>query len=124
MTRTRKALVALIAIVALLGACGPGEPASKADIKEPPQEGKSLPSDYSVRVPDRLTVYQNLDGHPTIVRLCIGGLGFVTTTRRYSAYERIPEWDSSCADAEPSGDELSGRGDVNLGGDAGDDGGE
>lgn len=43
------------------------------------------------------TIFNNVDGYPNIVRICIAGVGFATTTRDYLNVYRIPEWDSYCA---------------------------
>lgn len=108
------AFLTAVALIFALGACSDGDDASKADIKEPKQEGKSVPGDYSVRVPDRLTVHQNVDLHPNLVELCIDGLGFVTTSRLYGdSFERVEKWDADvappgvgCNGAEATGPDL------------------
>lgn len=98
--------IALAAVIFVVAGCG--EDASKVDIKQPRQQGRSIPSDYSVRVPDRLTVYQNIDEHPTIAVLCIEGLGFFTTSRinGNDSIERLPEKDADCDGVSPEGPEL------------------
>lgn len=87
-----------IAIAALMavGVAGCAEDASKVDLKEPQQKGKSLPDNYEVRVPQSLTVFQNIDAHPTIAKLCVDGVAFATTSRDYNAIMRVPEWDKDC----------------------------
>lgn len=75
--------------------------ASDTDLDEPKQEGDALPDDYSSRAPDSITVYQNVDNHPTIVKVCIEGLAFRTVSTTYvelatPAVERVEEWDASC----------------------------
>lgn len=45
--------------------------------------------------PDRIEGYTNVDGQPNIVRLCIGGVAFATSSREYSAILRVAEWDTS-----------------------------
>lgn len=46
--------------------------------------------------PDKAEMYANVDGYPNIVRICIGGVAFATTTRDAAgAILRVPEWDSS-----------------------------
>jgi hypothetical protein len=44
--------------------------------------------------PDKIEAYTNIDGHPNLVRLCIGKVAFVTTTRESGVnFARVPEWD-------------------------------
>lgn len=46
--------------------------------------------------PDKAEMYANVDGYPNIVRVCIGGVAFATTTREAAgAILRVPEWDAS-----------------------------
>ena len=90
-----KNLIAAAALAALL-LVGCAEDASKADLAEPKQKGRSIPENYEVRVPDSLTVYQNIDKHPTIAKVCVDGVAFATTSRDFSALTRIPEWDADC----------------------------
>ena len=46
--------------------------------------------------PQKAEMYTNVDGYPNIVRLCIGGVAFATTTRPdFTAVIRVPEWDAS-----------------------------
>lgn len=45
---------------------------------------------------DSYKLFNNVDGHPNLVRVCADGLAFLTTTRDYHAVERIPEWDHFC----------------------------
>lgn len=87
------------AALALLALAGCAQDASKADLKEPQQKGRSIPDDYEVRVPEKLTVYQNIDGHPTIAKVCVSGVAFATTSRDYTSLTRIPEWDGGCPKA-------------------------
>lgn len=48
--------------------------------------------------PGEITLYNNIDQHPNIARVCAGGLGFATTTRPdMGAVMRVPEWDAHCA---------------------------
>lgn len=37
--------------------------------------------------------FNNVDQHPNIVRFCIDGRAFVSTTREGTGLIRIPEWD-------------------------------
>lgn len=46
--------------------------------------------------PDYVENYDNMDKHPNIGLICIRGVGFVTTTRDYTAIQRVPQWDSFC----------------------------
>ncbi len=95
-------LAAFVLAILVLAGCTEGDDASKADIKEPKFTGEVLPSDYEARTPDKLTVYQNVDGHPTIVRVCIDGVGFRTISTTHAggldgSVARVPEWDDYCA---------------------------
>lgn len=55
------------------------------------------PDRLSVQTPDQVDIFLNLDGHPNLARLCIEGLGFLTSTSEFKAWERMPEWDDYCA---------------------------
>ena len=46
--------------------------------------------------PDSIEVYNNVDKHPNIARVCIDSVAFATTTRNFSAIMRVPEWDNEC----------------------------
>lgn len=48
--------------------------------------------------PDKIEVYLNIDDHPNIVRMCIGGVGFATTSRinGEDALTRVEAWDAWC----------------------------
>lgn len=46
--------------------------------------------------PDSVTLWNNVDGHPNVVRLCLDGVAFATTSRDYEPILRVPEWDSEC----------------------------
>jgi hypothetical protein len=50
--------------------------------------------------PDSIEVFNNVDLHPNIAKLCIDGVGFATTTRDYNAVTRVPEWDAQCAEVD------------------------
>lgn len=97
----RKLLIGAACAALFLGACAETE-ASKADIDEPKVSGKVIPDDYEVRTPDKLNVYQNVDGHPSIVRVCIDGVAFRTLSTAHSqggfneAAQRVEEWDEYC----------------------------
>lgn len=45
---------------------------------------------------DSYKLWNNVDGHPNLVRVCADGVAFLTTTRDYTAVVRIPEWDKFC----------------------------
>ena len=49
-----------------------------------------------VRDPDEVVIFTNVDEHPNIVRVCLDGIAFATTTRDFTAIFRVPEWDSFC----------------------------
>lgn len=96
--RFKKTLIAVISVIALVGC---SQDASKTDIAEPEFQGDALPSDYSAKAPDVLTVFQNVDNHPSIVKLCLDGLAFrtVSTTHQNGltdAAMRVPDWDETC----------------------------
>ncbi len=55
--------------------------------------------DVPVHDPDKVELIGNVDDYPNIVRLCIDGVAFGTTTRNYDPVFRVPEWDDTfCAD--------------------------
>lgn len=39
--------------------------------------------------------FNNVDQHPNLVRFCIDGVAFVSSTREGTNVVRIPEWDTS-----------------------------
>lgn len=39
--------------------------------------------------------YNNVDEHPNVVRFCIDGRAFLSTTRSGDGLQRMPEWDAS-----------------------------
>lgn len=49
--------------------------------------------------PDSIAVYNNVDQYPNIVKVCIEGAAFATTTRQYQPVQRVPEWDKTCPGA-------------------------
>lgn len=80
----RKVLSALaIAALILLGACGPGN--NFRDV-----EGADSQD------PDLVEVFNNADKHPNIVKVCIDGVAFATTSRDYNAIMRVEAWDATC----------------------------
>lgn len=96
-----KRLIALVFAAALaLGACS--QDASKTDLEEPRLQGDATPKDYRAVAPDAITVFQNIDNHPTIARICADGVAFRTISSTHSgglnsgAVERVPEWDEFC----------------------------
>jgi len=51
--------------------------------------------------PDSVVLWNNVDGHPNVVRVCLDGVAFATTTRDYGdSIMRVPEWDSKCPAAK------------------------
>lgn len=91
MTRRRAAVAALALVAALsLSACGqaPWED-SLRDL-----EGVEFVD------PEGVTAWNNVDQHPNIVRLCLDGVAFATTTREWQPVTRVPEWDAACAVAK------------------------
>jgi hypothetical protein len=96
----RFAIIAVALAAAFgIGACE--QDASKTDIGEPQFRGNAIPSDYEARVPDLLHVIQNVDNHPTLVKLCIDGLAFRSVSTNHQTWtesiSRVPEWDDDCA---------------------------
>lgn len=50
-----------------------------------------------VKDPDSITLWNNIDQHPNIARVCTDGVAWATTTRPdFSALTRVPEWDVVC----------------------------
>lgn len=79
----RKLATAAVAVVAvgLLAGCGD----QRKDLEGVPSKD-----------PDKIEVYMNVDTHPNIVRVCIGGVAFATISRDYNSILRVPEWDTWC----------------------------
>lgn len=48
------------------------------------------------RDPKKVELYINVEKHPNLVRLCIDGVGFVTSSREEDAILRVPEFDAWC----------------------------
>lgn len=83
-----KRVVVFAAVLALAG-CGS---ATNADLTGVP-----------ALKPDRVEAYTNIDGHPNLVRLCIGKVAFVTTSREAgNNFLRVPEWDVPFCGAIPT----------------------
>lgn len=82
---TKGRIISLVAVTAAglaLAGCG----ANQRDLENVPLTN-----------PDKIEIYANIDQHPNIARLCIGGVAFATTTREYGdAVLRVPEWDAWC----------------------------
>jgi hypothetical protein len=76
-----KAIVGALTLTAALSGCG----ANQRDL-----------NGIDIKNPDKVEVYANIDEHPNIVRMCIGGIGFATISRQYNAILRVPEWDAWC----------------------------
>lgn len=101
MKNRRRLVAGSIAAVALLIAGCLEQDASKTDIGEPQFRGDAIPADFAAEAPEVLTVFQNVDNHPTIVRVCLDGVAFRTVSTNHqngftSAVERVPEWDEVC----------------------------
>lgn len=96
-----KAVLFGAALILGLSACGEVD-ASKTDIEEPKLSEDFTPEDYVAKAPEKLTVYLNVDNHPTLVQLCIDGVAFRTISSLHSggiesgAVARVPEWDDEC----------------------------
>ncbi len=54
--------------------------------------------------PDYAVTIMNADGYPNLTLLCYKGVGFVTSTRDYSAVEHVAGWDAFCATKETATD--------------------
>lgn len=62
----------------------------------PPWEGSIRDLEKAeVRDAD-VTVYNNINRHPNIARVCTDGVAWVTTSRDFDALERMEEWDELC----------------------------
>lgn len=91
--------IAATVLTLAVGACS--QDASQTDLDEPKQQGRAVPQDYKATAPDSITVFQNVDSHPTIVRVCIDGLAFRTISNAHQgglagAVDRVEEWDDYC----------------------------
>lgn len=54
---------------------------------------KGVPS----RDPDSITLWNNVDRNPNIVRVCLDGVAFATTTRPdFGSIMRVEAWDKFC----------------------------
>jgi hypothetical protein len=71
----------IVVILGLMAGCG----SSRRDLNGVPNQD-----------PQKAEMYANVDGYPNIVRICVDGVAFATTTRNYGdAIMRVPEWDAS-----------------------------
>lgn len=100
-TRTGVACAALALGIIAVG-CSETD-AADVDLDQPAISGRAIPEVFEARVPDSVTVFQNVDNHPTIVRVCLDGIAFRTISTTHSqggfntAVERVPEWDEACS---------------------------
>lgn len=77
----RLAAVAGLATLLVLSGCG----SSRRDLNGVPNQD-----------PAKAEMYANVDGYPNVVRICIDGVAFATTTRPdMGSIMRVPEWDKS-----------------------------
>lgn len=100
LTKRIGALFAAVALTLSLAACE--KDAAKADLDQPRLSGDVVPTDFELRAPDKLTIFNNVDSHANIVRLCIDKVAFFTVSNSYvglatPAVTRVPEWDAYCA---------------------------
>ncbi len=86
-SRWRARVAVLVLMVSFLVACGQSRDVEGVEFRDA----------------DRIEGFNNVDEHPNLVRLCIGGLAFVTTTREHIPFERVPEWDESFCGATGGG---------------------
>lgn len=78
-------LIALSAAVTPLAACG--GTATYADLENVP-----------AATPTKIEAYTNIDKHPNLVRLCIDGKAFITTSRKGAgAWRRADYFDAWCS---------------------------
>jgi hypothetical protein len=82
---TRRILLVLALAAVLLAGCG----------SDNFRDLNGIPS----RDPDKAEVYNNVNGHPNLVMVCIHGAAFITTTRDYKPFEREPDLDRNCPGA-------------------------
>lgn len=88
----------MVAVVVLAGCTTP----MSQDINLPHEFG-NISKDYppelvAVSLADHYDVFYNMDGHPNLVRVCVGGVGILTTTREYGdAINIVDEWSDYCA---------------------------
>lgn len=76
------AITAAVTVVAVTGGC---DQAEERDLEKIIQQQ-----------PQKAEIYSNVNKHPNIVRLCIDGVAFYTTSRDFNAIGRVLEWDAWC----------------------------
>lgn len=82
---TKKPLLVLVAVsAAVLLSAGSCEEQQLRDLENVPATD-----------PEKAELYNNVDDYPNIVRICVDGVAFATTTREHVPIFRVPEWDSS-----------------------------
>ena len=72
----KRVIILIIAAVFLIGGC------SKQQVRD--LEG------ITVKEPQKVELYTNVDQYPNVVALCINGVGFVSTTRDYTSLQESP----------------------------------
>lgn len=83
----RKAVIILAggALLALSGCDGNSISGGFKDVEGiPPQD------------PAKVEIFNNVDGFPNVVAICVKEVAFATTTRDLNAILRMPEWDGWC----------------------------
>lgn len=101
----RKFIIPVLALGLAGFACE--QDASQVDLDEPRLKGRAVPQDYTAQAPDSITVFQNVDQHPTIVRLCIDGTAWRTISSAHNGgldgqVHRVEEWDNYCRNIPPA----------------------
>lgn len=51
--------------------------------------------------PEYAETYNNTDGRPNVVLMCIRGVGFASTTRDFTSLMRVEAWDKFCGQFKP-----------------------
>lgn len=97
-------LASVLLAFGILTACQNEKDAGKADLDQPKIAGDVVPKDFEAISPDKVTVFLNIQSHPSVVRVCLDGLAFRTVSDHHSglatpAVDRVPEWDSICQEA-------------------------
>lgn len=88
MSKARLGVVA-VGMVAVLASCTPGN--NFRDLKG-----------IKSQEPDLVEVFTNVDKHPNIVKVCIDGVAFATTSREgNAAITRVEAWDKTCPEYTP-----------------------
>ncbi len=95
----KKIVAALIATALILAAC---EDQQFQDIEAPDTLEDSVVEEghLTFQALDQIDVFQNIDGFPSMVRVCLEGLAFLMVSSNWYApevekrpYERMPMWD-------------------------------